>query len=107
MVMCCNCAFSRTPSEGVAMRDAIHAALQRVWFRLQTQFALRCVVAGLIAGSLGGLAVGLARLAFDVNVSWAVGAAVLAAGPVLGLLVGLSLRRGWHDAATAVDAHYG
>jgi hypothetical protein len=32
---------------------------------------------------------------------------VLAAGPVLGLLVGLLLRRGWHDAAAAVDGHYG
>ena len=89
------------------MRDAIHSSLQSVWFRLQTLFALRCVVSGLIAGSIGGLAIGLARLAFDLNVSWALGAGVLVAGPVLGLLLGLSLRRGWHDAAEAIDAHYG
>src|SRR5438874_2417543 len=89
------------------MREAIHSALQRVWFRLQTQFALRCVIVGLIAGSIGGLAIGLTRLAFDLNVSWTLGAGVMATGPVLGLLVGLIIRRGWHDAASAVDTHYG
>ena len=33
-------------------------------------------------------------------------ALVLVAGPVLGFLVGLALRRSWHDAAVAVDDHY-
>ena len=89
------------------MREAIHTALGRVRSRLQTQFALRCVVAGLIAGAIGGLAVGLARLTFGLDASWGIGAAVTAAGPVLGLIVGLSLRRNWHEAAAAVDAHYG
>lgn len=89
------------------MRDAIYAALKPVRSRQQTLFALRCVVVGLIAGAAAGLAVGLARQALGAGVSWELGAVVAAAGPLLGLLVGLTLRRGWHDAAAAVDAHYG
>jgi hypothetical protein len=89
------------------MRDAIQAALQRVRSRQQTLFALQCVVVGLIVGAAGGLAVGVIRQALDLDTSRAVGAAVMVAGPVLGLIVGLSLRRDWHGAAAAVDAHYG
>jgi hypothetical protein len=89
------------------MRDAIQAALRRVRSRQQTLFALRCVVVGLIAGAVGGLAVGLTRQALDQDISRFLGAAVMIAGPVLGLIVGLSFRRDWHGAAAAVDAHYG
>lgn len=89
------------------MRDAIYAALKPVRARQQTLFALRCGVVGLIAGAAAGLAVGVARQAFGAGVSWELGVAVAAAGPLLGLLLGLSLRRSWHDAAVAVDAHYG
>jgi hypothetical protein len=89
------------------MKEAIYAALKPVRSRQQTLFALRCVMVGLIAGAVIGLGVGLARVAFGLDIPWAVGAAAAVAGPVLGLLVGLSLRRDWHDAAAAVDAHYG
>src|SRR5262249_20228257 len=89
------------------MREAIYAALRPVRSRQQMMFALRSVVAGVIAGAAGALALGAARLALGLEVSWVVGAAVIAAGPVLGLLVGLVLRRGWHDAAAAVDSHHG
>src|SRR5829696_6517136 len=89
------------------MRDAIQAALRRVRSRQQTLFAVRCVVVGLIAGAVGGLAVGLTRQALDQDISRFLGAAVMIAGPVLGLIVGLSFRRDWHGAAAAVDAHYG
>lgn len=89
------------------MRDAIRAALRRVRSRQQTLFALRCVVVGLMAGAVGGLAVGLTRQAFDLDISRTIGAAVMLAGPVVGLVVGLGLRRDWHGAAAAVDAHYG
>ena len=88
------------------MREAIYAALKPVRARQQKLVTLRCVVVGLIAGAVAGLAVGLARQAFALEISWAFGAAAVAAGPVLGLLVGLCLRRNWHDAAVAVDAHY-
>src|SRR5262249_28215740 len=53
------------------------------------------------------LAVGLARQTVAPDVSWAVGAAAILAGPLVGLLAGLALRRSWHDAAAAVDAHCG
>jgi hypothetical protein len=89
------------------MREAIHTALKPVRSRQQMMFALRSAVAGVTAGAAVALALGAARLLFGLDVSWLVGAAVLAAGPVLGLLVGLVLRHGWHDAAAAVDAHHG
>jgi hypothetical protein len=89
------------------MRDAIQAALRRVRSRQQTLFALRCVVVGLIVGAVGGLAVGLTRQVLDTDISRLIGAAVMIACPVLGLVVGLGFRRDWHAAAAAVDAHYG
>lgn len=87
------------------MREAIRAALQRVRFRQQALFALRCAVVGLIGGAVAtAVAWGVGQV---VNVSWLVGAGLLAAGPVVGLLVGFALRRSWHAAAVAVDGHYG
>ena len=55
------------------MKEAIYAALTPVRSRQQTLFALRCVVVGLIAGAIAGLGVGLTRVAFGVNIPWAVG----------------------------------
>ncbi|HXD89325.1 MAG TPA: hypothetical protein VN641_22725 [Urbifossiella sp.] len=89
------------------MRETIHAALKPVRNRLQIQFALRCAFVGLIAGGIAALAVGAARQAFAPDLSWLVGAGLLAAGPFAGGCVGLLLRRDWHAAAAVVDAHYG
>ena len=54
-----------------------------------------------------GLVLGAGRLiaGFDLPVWTRVG--LLLAGPVVGLLAGLALRRRWHDAGAAVDGHYG
>jgi hypothetical protein len=89
------------------MRQAIHAALRPVRARQQALFVLRCAALGLGAAAVAGLVLGAARLAFGFDLPPAVRAGVLAAGPVLGLLVGLALRRRWHDAGVAVDGHYG
>lgn len=89
------------------MKEAIYRALRPVRSRQQTVFVLRCTAAGLLVSAAAGLALGLARVAFGLPVEPGVGAGVLAAGPAVGLLVGLALRRGWHAAAAAVDGHYG
>jgi hypothetical protein len=89
------------------MRQSIYAALSPVRGRQQLLFALRCAVVGLGVAAAAGLALGVARLAFDLEVSVWVRVAVLAAGPLLGLLAGLALRRNWHAAGAAVDGHYG
>ena len=88
------------------MNEAIYTALKPVRSRQQKVFAVRSTVAGLIVGAAAGLTLGVVRLATGWQMHWGVGVAVLAAGPVLGLLAGLLLRRGWHDAAAAVDGHY-
>jgi hypothetical protein len=88
------------------MKQAIHAALKPVRVRQQALFTLRCVAAGLMASAAVGLALGVTRLGLELNLSIGTAAAVLAAGPLLGLLAGLVLRRGWHAAAASVDGHY-
>src|SRR2546423_281591 len=89
------------------MREAILSALRPVRSRQQTAFVLRCIAAGLVASAAAGLVLAAARWVFALPVTPAVAAGVLAAGPALGLAVGLALRRGWHAAAAAVDGHYG
>jgi hypothetical protein len=89
------------------MKQAIYDALKPVRARQQCQFAIRCVAAGVAASAAAGLMLGVGRLAFDWTLSPLVVGAALAAGPVVGLLTGLVLRRRWHAAAAAVDGHYG
>ncbi|HEX4590215.1 MAG TPA: hypothetical protein VH120_09830, partial [Gemmataceae bacterium] len=86
------------------MKHAIQAALKPVRARQQAVFVLRCVAAGLLVAAAVGLALGGVRLATGEEVS--PGIAVLAIGPLVGLLAGLVVRRGWHSAAAAVDGHY-
>lgn len=88
------------------MKQTIRAALGPVRARQQRLFALRAGAFGLAVGAGVGLVMGACRLALGMDVPAAYGVAALVAGPVLGLLVGFALRRGWHDAAAAVDGHY-
>jgi len=88
------------------MKESVFAALKPVKGRQQLAFALRAAVFGLVAGSLAGIVLGVGRLFLGWSVPWPTAAAVLAAGPVLGLLIGIILRRSWHHAAAAVDGHY-
>jgi hypothetical protein len=89
------------------MKKSIYAALKPVRVRQQTLFALRCAVLGLGIAAVVGLALGAARLLFGLELPAGARVAVLAAGPLLGLLAGLLLRRNWHGAGAAVDGHYG
>lgn len=89
------------------MREAIYAALRPIRSRQQVVFAFRSVVAGLIISAVAGLSIGLLRIGFVVDGSWAIIATAMIAAPVLGLIVGLAFRRDWHETAAAVDAHYG
>jgi hypothetical protein len=88
------------------MQSPLYTKLAPVQRRQRWLFALRTAVLGLLAGSLGGIGLGLARaLAGWPIAPWAA-AAVLASGPLVGALVGLVWPRGWRAAAAAVDAHY-
>ena len=89
------------------MRQATYAALNPVRTRQRTLLAVRGAVVGLGVAAAAGLILGAGRLiaGFDLPVWSRVG--LLLAGPVVGLLVGLALRRRWHDAGAAVDCHYG
>lgn len=88
------------------MKEAIYGALKPVKGRQQTLFTLRSLFTGLLVGAAAGIVLGLARFALGFELSTAVYVGILAAGPVIGLLCGLALRRSWHSAAEAVDAHY-
>src|ERR1700722_622896 len=89
------------------MREAIYAALQPIRSRQQLLFAFRCVIAGLIISALACVSISLMRIAMVMDNSTAIIALAMVAGPVLGLIAGLSFRRDWHETAAAVDAHYG
>jgi hypothetical protein len=87
------------------MKDVIHSALKPVKARQQWLSALRCATLGLLGGAVAtGLAFGLGQ---TIDLPRYLGAGLLIAGPVIGLVVGLALRKNWHDAAEAVDGHYG
>ena len=88
------------------MTQAIHAALKPTRSRQQKLFALRSALIGLTVSAVVGVVLGIGRLAWGYEFSWAARAIVLAAGPLLGFVVGLILRQTWHGAAVAVDEHY-
>ena len=76
------------------MKLAIYAALKPLRTRQQLLFALRCAAIGLAVSAVLGLVVGTIRLMFGLELALAARVAVLAAGPVLGFLIGLLLQRG-------------
>jgi hypothetical protein len=87
------------------MTSAVHSALAPVRHRQRLLAAVRATAYGTLAGSVAGIAVALTQWAMTGDVSGWV-AAVIAAGPLAGLVVGLACRRPWGQAAAAVDAHY-
>jgi hypothetical protein len=89
------------------MRQAIYGALKPVRTRQQVLFAVRCAAVGLGVAAAAGIVLGAARLAFGFDLPGAARVALLAAGPVLGLLYGILRSRAWHEAGAAVDGHYG
>lgn len=89
------------------MKASLLAALRPVRGRQQSVYTIRCLAAGLFVAAVAGIALGVARLAFGVELSWPALGGVLAAGPVAGLIAGLAIRRDYHDAAAAIDTHYG
>jgi hypothetical protein len=88
------------------MSGPIYTHLNPVRRRQQWAFVLSLMALGLLASSMAGIALGLGRWLLGWPILPEVAVAVLAAGPVLGLLIGLAWRRNWHGAAVAVDSHY-
>src|SRR4051812_22463988 len=88
------------------MDKRIFETLEPVRRRQRGLLILRSAALGLFASSLAGIALGVWRWkgAGQVPLAWSL--AVLAAGPVLGALIGLARGRGWGAAASAVDARY-
>jgi hypothetical protein len=88
------------------MGGQVYEQLRPVRARLMTLSLLRDAALGLLAASIAGVGVGVFRWMTATRISPWLLAAVLIAGPVLGLLIGLARRRTWEKAARAVDLHY-
>jgi hypothetical protein len=88
------------------MKSAIQAALRPMRSRQHLLLALRLAALGLAVSAGIGLIVGVVRLVFGIEVALPARVSLLAAGPAIGLLIGLFARRSWHSAAAAVDGHY-
>lgn len=86
-------------------RRPLFAALAPIRRRQRWAFGLQALGWGLALSSLAAIGLGLARV-WGASTSTATIWAVLASGPVLGLLVGLAWPQSWRSAAAAVDAHY-
>src|SRR5262249_7391720 len=93
------------PSGASTMHTSVHDALAPVRHRQRLLNVVRATVYGLLIGSVAGIAFALTQWSLTGTVSaWV--AAVIVAGPVLGIVVGLCWRRPWQKAAAAVDGHY-
>lgn len=88
------------------MPRRIYDELTPVRRRQRWQLLTRAAVLGLLASSLAGIGLGAWKWITRHDVTPALALAVLAAGPVFGLILGALWRRGWRDAAIAVDATY-
>jgi hypothetical protein len=87
------------------MRDRIHGSLQPVWQRQLGLLVMRSASWGLIAGSIGGVYLGVTRL-LGQPVSPALAVSVLVGAPLLATMIGALKGRSFKGAASAVDAHY-
>ncbi|MEX2138312.1 MAG: hypothetical protein WD894_03575 [Pirellulales bacterium] len=88
------------------MSHPLHSCLQPVRQRQQLLFTLRAVAWGALASSLALLLAGVGRWLFDWSIAPGVYVAAALAGPAIGLVIGLIVRRDWRTAALAVDRHY-
>lgn len=88
------------------MKHPIFAALTPILERKQMLFAVRCMAIGLVFSAVIGLLLGVGRLMLALDLSWGARLGVLAAGPALGFIFGWIWRRGYHEAAVAVDQRY-
>lgn len=88
------------------MREALAAVLKPVRRRQQSVFLLKCVLIGVGASAVAGVALGVVRLGLATELPAALAIGVLAVGPLAGLLAGLAWRKSTHGAAAAIDTHY-
>jgi hypothetical protein len=88
------------------MHGRIYSSLLPVRLRQLAFHLLRWATLGLLMGAVVAIGLGGYRWFAGTLMPW-VGWSVIAAGPIVGLLVGCLRLHGWHAAATAVDAHYG
>ncbi|NOX53735.1 MAG: hypothetical protein GXP27_04735, partial [Planctomycetes bacterium] len=78
----------------------------RVYWRQRCQSALRAAFWGLLAGAVAGIGAGLWRLLAEPSFPINAAVALLAAGPLVGALVGLLWPHDWLRAARAIDISY-
>ena len=88
------------------MKTQILAALKPVRIRQRLQSALVFAVLGMFASGVICSLLGLSRLLSGESFTPQFVVGILAAGPVLGLIVGFLWNHSWKSAATAVDEHY-
>src|SRR4051794_26931460 len=87
------------------MRGRIHGSLKPVVQRQLGQLLIRSAARGLVVGSAGGIALGVARL-LGWPISPSLPIACLLGAPVFAVILGAIVSRGYKAAASAVDAHY-
>jgi hypothetical protein len=88
------------------MGERIFGTLEPVRRRQWAMRVLRGAVMGLLASSLAGIALGAWRWWGSGGIAPIWSGLLLAAGPVVGALIGAASGRGWSRAASAVDAFY-
>ncbi len=89
------------------MKESLLTALRPVRSRQQSVFTIRCLIVGVLVTAVAGIAIGVARTTFGLELPALLVGSLLAIGPLVGLIVGLVVRRNDHGAAAAIDSHYG
>src|SRR5688500_12082159 len=85
----------------------LHARLQPIRSQQQWVWTLQCAAWGLLAASVVAvIAAGIRMAGWTALSPWVV-LGILAAGPVIGAAVAFAMCRSFHEAAIAVDQHYG
>src|SRR5262245_46606015 len=89
------------------MGKVIEMRLDPVRRRQQQLRALTCAAIGLFASAVALVICVLVRWLAGWQLPAPLTLTLAVAGPAAGYLVGALWRRDWHDAAVAVDQHYG